>query len=45
MRNLPQNIGATMEGHPYRGWVPPTLGQTQQYSVLCVDYLKTSKQQ
>ena len=32
------------EGHSHRGWVPPTLNQTQHCNVLHIAYLKTSKQ-
>ena len=45
VHDLPQNIRSTTEGHPHRGWVPSTLGQTQHCNVLCTTYLKTSEQQ
>ena len=44
MCDLSQNIRATMEGDPHRGWVPPTLDQTQHCNVLRATYLKTSEQ-
>ena len=43
-RDLPENIQATTQGQPHRGWVPPALGQTQHYNVLHTAYLKTSGQ-
>ena len=43
MRDLPQNIRATTQGQPHRGWVPPPLGRTQHCNVLRATYLKTSE--
>ena len=44
-RDLQQNIRATTQGQPHRGWVPPhSGGQTQHCSVLRAAYLKTSEQ-
>ena len=37
-------IDARKNLDPHWDWVPPTLGQTQHYNVLCATYHKTSEQ-
>ena len=44
MRDLLQNIQATMEGRPHRCWVTPTHSETQHYNMLGATYCKTSEQ-
>ena len=44
MRDSPQNIRATTEGHPHWLWITPSLNETQRCIVLCETYRKTFEQ-